>query len=59
MPGSAELRKIFLVHDDKPFIAVFDESNIGFDEARLNVVVAQAWRGSRVRCIPRPAELLQ
>ena len=41
----AELRQAFVVHDDQPFVAVFDEGDIWLDETRLSLVVLQAGPG--------------
>ncbi len=42
----AKLGDVFVIHDDQPFVSVLDESDVGFDEARLGFVVTQA--GTRI-----------
>ena len=42
----AKLRQVFVVHDDQPLVAVLDEGDIGLDQPRLNLVVAQT--GARI-----------
>src|ERR1700686_2728717 len=41
----AKLGQVFIFHDDQPLVAVLHESDIGFDEARLDLVVAQTRTG--------------
>ncbi len=42
----AKLRHVFVVHHDQPLVAVLHESDIGLDQPRLRLVVAQA--GTRI-----------
>src|SRR5581483_1164533 len=41
--------KVFIVHDDQPFVTVFDEGNVRLNQSRLNFVVAQT--GSRIESL--------
>ncbi len=38
----AQLRDLFVVHDDDEAVALLDEGDVGLDEAGLDLVVAQA-----------------